>query len=496
MADGLGADTLRPSSSPDGVLHLTPPDVLPHLRWSAGGIAHYAFRPVKREIVPVGGEPRRDFPVAHRVQVDLMFAIGLIDRLELGLVLPVIAWQHEQAEGMTLQPAGLGDPRIEARALLWSGRVLDVGAGLEFTVPLGHYASGGDDFMGYTGPSAQPELLLSAAAGPWLFVVNGGVLLRPMRNTGAYDQRMAGTWSVGVSVDVRDFDEYGGIRIGVENNGEAALGMSSLAQFPLELLATVKYRSFRDLIFSGGAGMGLTDAFGTPLFRLVGGVSFNRILHNCPAGPEDFDGWQDDDKCVDPDNDGDGVDDGADRCPDVAEDMDGFKDEDGCPEYDNDGDGVPDALDRCPLLAEDMDAFEDDDGCPEEGPGRASVEITDSQLLLSSRVYFDYNKADIRPVSYEILDKVAETLENNPGIRHLTVEGHSDNEGTEQYNLELSEQRAQAVVEYLVGKSIPRERLSFKGFGFAFPKASNDSEEGRAINRRVEFKIQLDGVEK
>jgi OOP family OmpA-OmpF porin len=71
----------------------------------------------------------------------------------------------------------------------------------------------------------------------------------------------------------------------------------------------------------------------------------------------------------------------------------------------------------------------------------------------------------------------------------VQIEGHSDNEGTSDYNLALSENRAKAVMEYLISKNVPPGRLTYKGYGFTRPKASNKSEEGKAINRRVEFTI-------
>jgi hypothetical protein len=86
-------------------------------------------------------------------------------------------------------------------------------------------------------------------------------------------------------------------------------------------------------------------------------------VDGCPAEPEDRDGYQDEDGCIDADNDRDGIPDATDKCPDDAEDRDGFEDADGCPELDNDGDGVVDAIDRCPLEPEDRDNFEDEDGC-------------------------------------------------------------------------------------------------------------------------------------
>ncbi len=85
---------------------------------------------------------------------------------------------------------------------------------------------------------------------------------------------------------------------------------------------------------------------------------------SCPNEPEDKDGWRDDDGCPDPDNDADGLPDAQDRCPDDAEDKDGNQDDDGCPD-DDDGDGVPDSDDRCADAQEDRDGFQDDDGCPD-----------------------------------------------------------------------------------------------------------------------------------
>ena len=92
-------------------------------------------------------------------------------------------------------------------------------------------------------------------------------------------------------------------------------------------------------------------------------------------------------------------------------------------------------------------------------------------------------------VRYPILDEVAKAMNDNPQIKKLQIDGHTDNEGTEDYNLELSENRAKAVMDYLVSKGVDEARLTYKGYGFSMPKASNRTEEGKAINRRVEFTI-------
>ena len=105
--------------------------------------------------------------------------------------------------------------------------------------------------------------------------------------------------------------------------------------------------------------------------------------------------------------------------------------------------------------------------------------------------YFDV--IAIRQVDWGVgngyLNAVAEALNNNPGITKVQIEGHTDNEGTEAYNQKLSEDRAKAVRKYLIGKKVDPKRLMYKGYGFSRPKASNRTEEGKAINRRVEFTI-------
>jgi outer membrane protein OmpA-like peptidoglycan-associated protein len=408
-----------------------------------------------------------------------------------GLVLPVVAFQDGEGgePGGNIQPAGFGDPRLELKARFWESSGFSIGAGALVTAPLGHYASSGTDILGYKGPTAEPRLILGLDKGPIVVALNTGFLLRPGGSASNYDQNHALTWNAGFGFDLRDFNEPGGFRLAVETNGEAGIDFDSLVETPMEALFGVKYRNKNDMILQAGAGPGMSTAVGTPGFRIFAGIIFDYVKRNCPAGPEDMDGFQDDDKCIDPDNDQDGILDVNDKCPNDPEDFDKFEDEDGCPDLDNDGDTIPDTVDSCPMIPEDKDNFQDDDGCPEEGPGKSSVKITDSQLLISNKIYFDFDKAVIKEVSYPILDEVAEALNANPQIKKLQVDGHTDNEGTEEYNQQLSEDRAKAVMDYLVSKKVNSERLTYKGYGFSMPKASNRTEEGKAINRRVEFTI-------
>jgi outer membrane protein OmpA-like peptidoglycan-associated protein len=221
----------------------------------------------------------------------------------------------------------------------------------------------------------------------------------------------------------------------------------------------------------------------------------------CPSQPEDVDGFEDEDGCPDPDNDGDGILDVDDRCPGVdadkaanfkntVEDKDGFEDDDGCPDLDNDGDGIPDALDRCPNEPEDLNGVDDEDGCPEGGVG-ASLPPGGKIDLEGQQVMFRARSAQILPASFSLLDKVANTLRNNPGIQLVRIEGHTDNIGGAARNLRLSLDRAQAVLDYLVKRGVARERLTAAGYGDRRPKAPNTSTANRAANRRVEFIVVL-----
>ncbi len=102
-------------------------------------------------------------------------------------------------------------------------------------------------------------------------------------------------------------------------------------------------------------------------------------------------------------------------------------------------------------------------------------------------IQFDFNQATIKPESAQVLSQVAEVLKNQPDLK-LTIEGHTDNVGKPAYNMELSRKRAQSVKDYLVkNHQVDESRLTTQGFGDTKPMAKNDTEAGRAQNRRVEL---------
>jgi len=108
--------------------------------------------------------------------------------------------------------------------------------------------------------------------------------------------------------------------------------------------------------------------------------------------------------------------------------------------------------------------------------------------VILKNIYFEFGKSNLKPESYAGLDNVVKLLQSNETIR-IEISGHTDNIGSLKTNTKLSTDRAKAVVDYLVKKGIPASRLEYKGYAFSQPIAPNNTDAGRAQNRRVEFKV-------
>jgi OmpA-OmpF porin, OOP family len=216
---------------------------------------------------------------------------------------------------------------------------------------------------------------------------------------------------------------------------------------------------------------------GCPVAKDTDGDGIPDDIDRCPLDPEDFDGFQDEDGCPDPDNDGDGVVDKVDACPN----MPGPIENKGCPILDRDGDGVPDDEDRCPDVPGPKENF----GCPRK---YALVEVTKEKIEIKQQVHFATAKFRVLPDSFPLLNQVVQVLGDFPKMR-ISIEGHTDNVGKEVTNMRLSQRRAEAVRDYLVSKGVSPDRLEAVGYGPTKPIASNKTAKGKAKNRRTEFRI-------
>ncbi len=219
---------------------------------------------------------------------------------------------------------------------------------------------------------------------------------------------------------------------------------------------------------------------------------------NCPGTPAGV--------AVDPrgcplDTDGDGVYDYLDNCPGTPADV--AVDPRGCP-LDTDGDGVYDYLDKCPgtpagvkidsdgcPLPVDRDGdgvYDDVDRCPDSEPG-ALVDEYGCQVVLTLLLQFDTNRADIRPEHIKDMDAAAAFINKYPG-KKILVAGHTDSDGSAEYNQLLSQKRADAVRDYLIKNyNLEGTNIMARGYGESRPIADNSSAAGKQQNRRVEISL-------
>lgn len=183
------------------------------------------------------------------------------------------------------------------------------------------------------------------------------------------------------------------------------------------------------------------------------------------------------------DRDDDGVRDGVDAC--IATPGDG---DDGCPTAepaaDTDGDGILDANDACVNEAETPNYYQDGDGCPDEIPSK--IHSIDDVI---GGIYFDLAKTRLTPESIPRLDEAVALLTASPELR-IKILGYTDKLGTHEFNMDLSQRRAEAVRTYLIDHGIAPDRLSAHGRGSDYPIANNETEQGRASNRRIEFIVE------
>lgn len=231
------------------------------------------------------------------------------------------------------------------------------------------------------------------------------------------------------------------------------------------------------------------DANGCPLDRDGDGVPDYK--DECPDQPglAQFNGC--------PDTDGDGVPDKDDACPDVP----GLARFNGCP--DTDGDGVPDNRDRCPNTPRGCPV--DANGCPLDSDGDGVIDCEDKcptvpglasnqgcpadwEDLVIPTIYFDFDKATLKPEGIAALDKLVEQILASKEY-NLVIGGHTCDIGTNNYNMGLSEKRAQAVVKYLLSKGVNNAYVGSNNYGEDKPAVPNTSIDNRKQNRRAEFEV-------
>jgi outer membrane protein OmpA-like peptidoglycan-associated protein len=427
---------------------------------------------------------------------------------------------------------GLGDLLLGARLTLLSSGPIELALAADLVLPTGAKSAAASD--GKVG--VRPRIIVSRAL--WarsVLSTSVGVALRDSEGVDNLDLGSELTWSLGAFFDVAS--GFGPL---AELSGATMFSRAFEDDHsPTEGTIGVRYAG-DEWTAQSGIGTGLTSGVGTPDVRVLGALGFRPAADDeppapvdvdtdrdgildkedaCPRDPEDRDGHMDEDGCPDPDNDGDGIADAADKCPSDAEDTDAFEDDDGCPEPDNDKDGVIDADDACPLDAEDRDGFEDSDGCPDPDndkdgildpadrcpldaeskdgkddddgcPDLIRVDREEGRIQILDKIHFATNSDVILERSHPLLQEMAASLVAHPELGAVAIEGHTDAQGSADSNRKLSQRRADSVARFLSEHGVPSERLSATGFGEDRPVADNKTKDGRAENRRVEFRLK------
>jgi OOP family OmpA-OmpF porin len=416
--------------------------------------------------------------VGPRLSLHLL-AARVVGPVELSGHLPLVLHQQSDLSPLTSQgvtgplvapiaATSLGDLRLGVKypfAFLGDWPVA-LAALLDLRLPTGN----GDAFAS-DGLALAPSLLATWASGKLRLDGQAGWLFR---GQGQYLQLVvddAFTWGAGAQYDLPPLDWLPRWRALAEVTGAVPAGFdpgSARQRAPLSARAGLRAFLTPAVSVEAGLGTGLGEpGYGHERWRVFAGVRWG----GQPVGPPNEDA------------DGDGVPNAKDACPTVP----GRPELDGCP--DDDADGIPNPQDRCPQVP----GPAENEGCPVE-EGEPLVAIEAERLSLKDSIHFDTDRDTIKPESYPVLDQVARLLGAHPELRHIRVEGHTDNVGAAAYNKDLSGRRAASVVRYLTGKGVSAERLLPAGYGFERPIATNETALGRAKNRRVEFTILGEGT--
>jgi outer membrane protein OmpA-like peptidoglycan-associated protein len=469
QAQGLDGERFAPAAGAAGGFAVERPAVPGHLGYGLGLFLHLADDAlVVRD--RASGEVEETL-LDTALSLDLLASLGLFDRLELAIHLPVrLVYQgaSRTIDGAALAAAaGIGDLRLVLKAtLLHDGNEASgfvVGVAAPVTLPTGTASA----LRGSGAVTVEPRLLALGYGRRWYLSGSVGFRLRERQ----VDYAPGHELTFGAAYTYRPGIEEGWIDLQLEAVGGLLPGVEAraLSNLPLEVLGGLILRPApRWSIYLGG-GLGITNGVAVPDFRAIAGL---RYVVGLPTrgGKKD--------------SDGDEITDRQDRCPQAGEDLDGFEDEDGCPEADNDRDGIGDDDDECPDDAEEPGG--DRDGCPD----RARIVIRKGRVHVYGKVLFPTGSDDISPKSALLLDDMARLLQEHKQIRRLEIQGHTDSTGGADFNLKLSQERAQNVRSALIRRGVAERRLVARGYGETSPMAPNFTNAGRAKNRRVEFAIQ------
>jgi OmpA-OmpF porin, OOP family len=408
----------------------------------------------------------------------------------------------------TTGPA-VGDLRLDARYVAWrrDDGTQAVGVQLSGFVPTGSATNfGGDGSFGWmlmvTGEWTPPHFPLGLT-----FVANTGVHFRhdnsindPAGHNGSPQGLGVGDewpWAVGALMPMLN----GRLRIAATLFGQTGLSNdditgntiftsnNTMLEWNGEARLKLPLPGLERFFVGAGLGTRIFGGYGAADFRTMAlAGSYWSIEDKPPHSPERV---RQSIREAMRDTDGDGIPDDIDACPTVPEDHKPPDPMDGCPappeELDSDHDGIPDSRDACPREPGEPNPDPKRNGCPK------FIHLEGSTVHVLQQVHFQTGSATILPDSFPMLTEIVQLLQANPNIKKMMIEGHTDSRGGADFNLDLSKRRAQSVRNWLVDHGVAPNRLQSEGYGLTRPIDTNDTDQGRAANRRVEFKVVEEG---
>lgn len=534
-SEGFALDRFEPSERGSDWFVTDSLDMRGDQRPAVGVVFDYAHDPL---VIHDANGDRASVPVSDQLFAHVGGSAVVANRVRFALSLPVQLLQR----GDDATPANpiasdqsttTGDLRaaVDLRLFGKYRGPASLAAGFRFTLPSGSQSS----FTGDGSPRLGPRLMLAGDLSLFAYALEGGFTYRG--NDGDFASAKRGSeLNVAASLGVRVLD--GHLLLGPELFGSTVVSDSD-AMFakrttPVELIIGGHLFTSSGFRVGAGAGPGLTHGIGSPAFRGLltvewsspyretgpndadgdgvldardacpdtPGVSSDEPKKNgCPVADlpdEDGDSVPDDkDACRTtpgissedpelngcPDRDRDGVIDRSDACPEEAGEESDDPKANGCPPAaDGDADGIENSADACPNAAGPANSDPKKNGCP-------LAHVEQGQIRISEQLQFAYRSARILPASDAVLEAVLRILQDNPAIKKVSVEGHTDDRGPAAINLQLSQARARAAMIWLVRHGVAPSRLVAKGWGAEHPLTTNDTAEGRSTNRRVEFDI-------
>ncbi|MES1173902.1 MAG: OmpA family protein [Myxococcales bacterium] len=538
-AQGFAINRFNPSERGSDWFVAESLDLRGNGRLALGIVADYSHDPLA--VYDSNSDKQVGAVIANQFFTHVGGSVVLVDRLRVALDFPVLLAQNGDTfvvNGQTLKAdhgANVGDLRLGADLRVFGtyGDPATFALGAQVYLPTGSrdaYTSDGSTRF-------VPRALLAGEIGPFVY---GGRFEVIIRKDHRFDGKDNGTSAfIGAAAGLR-VDQ---IVFGPEIMATTVLASDAFERTttPAELLFGAHYCA-HDFRAGLGIGPGLSRGVGAPDIRVLGNLewapAFEEEKPPVEATP------------VDPDRDHDGVPNASDACPDQVGVADLDPKKNGCPVLDRDHDRVPDEIDACPDEAgpatgdpktngcpppkdADQDNIPDvEDACPNEagvatsdpktngcpppkdsdsdgvldpedacpnaaGPKTADpktngcpvARLEQNEIRILEPVKFANNSDRLLPESEPVLTSVMEVLKAHNEITKLEVRGHSDSRGNATANLDLSKRRAASVVKWLTSHGIAATRLASAGFGQTRPIDSNDTDEGRKNNRRVEFRI-------